>query len=550
MVQRVRRGLRGDGGQGGAGGVGIVVIARRAVVILVVAACGADRRDRRDRLDRGHALAVHMVQRVLFDIRRVIGVGAAGAGIGRHAHRRAGGRFLYGGAAGVPDGGKLRGVVPGRGRFADRGRPDVFEHVMVRFVVRLRGRRFAGVGGRFAVRDGKALQLVAVVVQEAHGVGVLLAGHRYGQVRGDVRDLIGVARTRIRFHGQRLAVLLGHGRVLRVALGERHGEGDRVVVLHGLALILARKALAGERQRVGVGCGGDVYGHVAGHVRDRHGERAAGAALRDRRVLGGHGGDGLVVARVEADGKGIAAAVGHAHRRVLRAGAVAEHVRDGILLRLPRGGQGDVAPAVFQRGAGGQERGLGPVAAVFGDRPALELKAGLRGLGQGARALHVVIRLRLGAVVYVGDRIGDRRVVGGEALVARAALCDGDGGLRGRAVGAGPAGEAVGGLRGVLQREGRGIHLIARGIVLARGQRAAVQLVADRVGVLCPVGGKALVARAAHGHGDGGLRGRAVRAGPAREGVALLRGVLQREGRGVHIVDRGVRIAVRERAVV
>ena len=73
----------------------------------------------------------------------------------------------------------------------------------------------------------------------------------------------------------------------------------------------------------------------------------------------------------------------------------------------------------------------------------------------------------------VGDGVGDGRPVGGIGLVARGALCDGDGlGRRGLAVPC-PAREGVAGAGRVVQREGGGVDGVGGGVARAVRQRSA-----------------------------------------------------------------------------
>ena len=390
---------------------------------------------------------------------------------------------------------------------------------------------------------------------QRYAVCVLGGGNVHGHVGGDVADLIGVGVAGRGLDGDRHAVLRDGGRGLRVAVGKRDGKGQGVAVLDGLAGILTCKAgVAVDGQRVGVGRGGHGDSHVAGDVRQGHGDRIAGNCLRNRCADGGHGGDVLVVARVEADRKRVGPVMVHVQRRAVGGCARAELVGGGIGLRSPLCGQGHASVAAGKRGVCGKRRGFGPVASVVRNRPADEVIAGLAPGGQLAGAFDVVIRCGGHAVNHIRNGVGSGLVLGferGAAVLAVDACAGGVSRVRGPASVRRsdlPVNEGIAGLFGC--RQGRGI---ARLVSKRRDRIAAVHVKGDGVADLIPLcvqdrirGRRILAVRQRCRSGAGFVRI------PAHEGVAVACGRGRRNGarRPVRVQREGAVLGGRQIAYV
>ena len=131
----------------------------------------------------------------------------------------------------------------------------------------------------------------------------------------------------------------------------------------------------------------------------------------------------------------------------------------------------------------------------------------------------------------VGDGVVGASPGGGVGAVARRAVGDGDGNLRGVAVAACPSGEDV----AAPGRDNKGDIVAHGGIDGGVVARAATEVVGDCV-VLCPCGGIGAVARRAAGDDDSHGGFSQAGSNPSGEGVAVAGGVGQGEGVGVEIV--------------
>ena len=160
---------------------------------------------------------------------------------------------------------------------------------------------------------------------------------------------------------------------------------------------------------------------------------------------------------------------------------------------------------------------------------------------------------RRGSAPAVGieiDVVGDGRPVGGVRLVARRARGDRDVPLRRGLPRPSPPREVVAGAGGIGKRDVGALDVVGGRVARAARQGTAVEGVADGVVDGRPGGGVRPVARGALVNGDRRLRRGESRPRPSGEVVVAARRVVQREGGGVHVIGRGIRLAAWKRAVV